>query len=69
MRIRCTEGEQNHNISKCSKMTEDGPRIFGMNGVANNGSPLSKEECQEKSNNYSQGGRLKFFKGTITFML
>lgn len=69
MRIRGSQREQNTNLAKCSKMTEDGPRIYGMNGVTNNGSPLIKEECPENKNNYTQGGRLKFFKGTIISML
>ncbi|KAJ8923980.1 hypothetical protein NQ315_006756 [Exocentrus adspersus] len=44
-------------LTKCSKMTEEGQRLYGMNG---NGDRNIKEECQKA--NYGQGGRLKFFK-------
>lgn len=69
MRIRNSHRDQNINLTKCTKMTEEEHRIYGMNGVTNNGNPVIKEECPEKSNNYSQGGRLKFFKGRKHVML
>ncbi|KAF7284919.1 hypothetical protein GWI33_017399 [Rhynchophorus ferrugineus] len=44
-------------LTKCSKMTEEGHRRYGMNG---NVDRIPKEECHKP--NYGQGGRLKFFK-------
>ncbi|XP_023014688.1 transcriptional corepressor hairless [Leptinotarsa decemlineata] len=44
-------------LTKCSKMTEEGHRVHGMNGNADRN---IKEECHKT--NYGQGGRLKFFK-------
>lgn len=51
-------------LTKCSKMTEEGHRLHGMNGNADRN---IKEECQKT--NYGQGGRLKFFKGQFIFGL
>lgn len=46
-----------NNLTKCSKMTEEGHQLHGMNGNTDG----KIKDCN-KSNN-RQGGRLKFFKG------
>ncbi|XP_060531893.1 uncharacterized protein LOC132705295 isoform X2 [Cylas formicarius] len=54
-----SESKQSTNIilTKCSKMSEEG---YGRHGVNENVDRSLKEECPKS--NYSQGGRLKFFK-------
>ncbi|KAK4884020.1 hypothetical protein RN001_000291 [Aquatica leii] len=49
-----------NNWTKCSKMTEEGHRIYGINGNTDGGAVAPKEESSK--NAYNQGGRLKFFK-------
>lgn len=62
MRITNSNREQNINLTKCTKMTEEEYRVYGMNGVTNSGKVASKEDSSQNTDNYSQGGRLKFFK-------
>ncbi|KAJ8942629.1 hypothetical protein NQ318_013342 [Aromia moschata] len=57
MHISEFQPPQNTILTKCSKMTEEGHRLHGMNGNADRN---IKEECHKT--NYGQGGRLKFFK-------
>ncbi|CAH1116821.1 unnamed protein product [Phaedon cochleariae] len=57
MHISEFQPSSNTILTKCSKMTEEGHRLHGMNGNADRN---IKEECHKT--NYGQGGRLKFFK-------
>ncbi|KAF5292353.1 hypothetical protein FQA39_LY03387 [Lamprigera yunnana] len=49
-----------NNPTKCAKMTEEGHKVYGINGNTDGGAVPPKEECS--NNAYNQGGRLKFFK-------
>lgn len=69
MRITNSHHDHNINLTKCTKMTEEEHRIYGMNGVTNSGNAAIKEECPQNSDTYSQGGRLKFFKSRKLVML
>lgn len=69
MHITNSNYEHNNKLTKCTKMTEEENRLYGMNGVTNSGNPAIKEECPQNSDTYSQGGRLKFFKSRKNFML
>lgn len=69
MRITSSNCDYTNKLTKCTKMTEEEHKIYGMNGVTNSGNPAVKEECPQNSDSYSQGGRLKFFKSRKNFML